>query len=245
MRFWDFYYICTMKKFALIGHPVAGSLSPVLFEAAYGGRYAYDLVDDEEFAGAWARGLEYDGFNVTAPYKRDAARMCEGCVLDAVNLVIPSSEGCKGYNTDIDGVVGALGDVAPGTPALIVGTGGAASAAYAALKRLGCRIVIAGRSLEKAMAVGDAEYTDLAGLCDVCADIVVYTLPGRAPVPDALRTENAIVLEAEYRIPRLESCDCRRYISGKQWLLHQGIAAYRIFTGEEPDVEAMFKALMG
>ena len=245
MRFRDFYYICEMKKFALIGHPVAGSLSPVLFKAAYGGRYAYDLIDDEEFSGAWARGLEYDGFNVTAPYKRDAARMCEGCGLDAVNLVIPSVEGCKGYNTDIDGVVGALGDVAPDAIALIVGTGGAASAAYAALKRLGCRIVIAGRSLEKARAVGDAWYTDLSGLGDVCADIVVYTLPGRVPVPDGLRTENAVVLEAEYRTPRLEGCSCGRYISGKQWLLHQGIAAYRIFTGEEPDVEAMLKAFVG
>ena len=28
-----------MKRFGLIGHPVAGSLSPRLFEAAYGGPY--------------------------------------------------------------------------------------------------------------------------------------------------------------------------------------------------------------
>jgi shikimate dehydrogenase len=235
----DFYYLCGMKKFALIGHPVAGSMSPVLFSAAYGGRFAYDLIDEAEFSRAWERGLEYDGFNVTAPYKRDAARMCEGCRLDAVNLVIPSSEGCRGYNTDIDGVIGALGEVLPGALALIVGTGGAASAAYAALKRLGCRIVISGRSLEKAKAVGEAEYSDLAGLSRISADIIVYTLPGSAPVPSGLCSENAVVLEAEYRTPRLEGLDCARYISGKQWLLHQGIAAYRIFTGEEPDVEAM------
>lgn len=238
----EFSYICGMKKFALIGHPVAGSLSPVLFSAAYGGRYAYDLIDEEEFSRAWERGLEYDGFNVTAPFKRDAARMCEGCGLDAVNLVIPSAGGCMGYNTDIDGVVGALGEVSPGALALIVGTGGAASAAYAALKRLGCRIVIAGRSLEKAQAVGEGEYSDLAGLGSISADIIVYTLPGSAPVPEGLRTENAVVLEAEYRAPRLEGCG--RYISGKQWLLHQGFAAYRIFTGEEPDAEAMKKVFV-
>ncbi|MCR5019035.1 MAG: hypothetical protein K6A64_09590 [Bacteroidales bacterium] len=234
-----------MKRFALIGHPVAGSLSPVLFDAAYGGRYAYDLIDEADFSRAWERGLEYDGFNVTAPFKRDAARMCEGCGLDAVNLVIPSAEGCRGCNTDIDGVVGALGEVSPGALALIVGTGGAASAAYAALKRLGCRIIIAGRLLEKARAVGEGEYSDLSGLHRFCADIIVYTLPGSAPVPAGLRTENAVVLEAEYKAPRLEGIDCLRYVSGKQWLLHQGIAAYRIFTGEEPDVEAMNEVMKG
>ena len=47
-------------KFALIGHPVAGSLSPRLFAAAYDGRYPYDLIDRECFEDAWT--YEY-GFN--------------------------------------------------------------------------------------------------------------------------------------------------------------------------------------
>ena len=62
-----------MKKFALIGHPVAGSLSPVLIKAAYQGRYTYDLVDRESFADAWEVFVhQYDGINVTAPFKQDA-----------------------------------------------------------------------------------------------------------------------------------------------------------------------------
>ena len=60
-------------KFALIGHPVAGSLSPRLFAAAYDGRYPYDLVDRERFEDAWDVFLnEYQGVNVTAPFKQDA-----------------------------------------------------------------------------------------------------------------------------------------------------------------------------
>ena len=63
-----------MKRFALIGHPVAGSLSPRLFTAAYEGRYPYDLID-APFDEAWARFLaDYHGINVTAPYKQDAFR---------------------------------------------------------------------------------------------------------------------------------------------------------------------------
>ena len=37
------------RRFALIGHPVAGSLSPRMMAAAYGGRYRYDLLDFECF----------------------------------------------------------------------------------------------------------------------------------------------------------------------------------------------------
>ena len=60
-------------KFALIGHPVEGSLSPRLFSAAYDGRYPYDLIDRECFEDAWRLFLEqYDGINVTAPFKQDA-----------------------------------------------------------------------------------------------------------------------------------------------------------------------------
>ena len=51
-----------MKRFGLIGHPVAGSFSPKLFEAAYGGRYPYDLIEGAEFGASWQRFLdEYDG----------------------------------------------------------------------------------------------------------------------------------------------------------------------------------------
>ena len=83
-----------MKRFGLIGHPVAGSFSPRLFEAAYGGRYAYDLIEGAEFGASWRRFLEgYHGINVTAPFKLDAfesvdvltesARLC-----GAVNLAV-------------------------------------------------------------------------------------------------------------------------------------------------------------
>ena len=64
-----------MKQFGLIGHPVAGSLSPRLFEAAYGGRYTYDLLEGADFSVSWKRFLDnYDGINITAPFKEDAFR---------------------------------------------------------------------------------------------------------------------------------------------------------------------------
>ena len=103
-----------MKRFALIGHPVAQSLSPRLFAAAYGGKYSYELLDGEDFELLWQRFLdEFDGINVTAPYKLDAFAKVdfvseEASLCGAVNLAVKTPEGIKGYNTDVDGVVSSV-----------------------------------------------------------------------------------------------------------------------------------------
>lgn len=271
-----------MKRFALIGHPVAGSLSPRLFSAAYDGRFAYDLVDRELFADAWQVFLDsYEGINVTAPYKMDAFssvdELSESALeTGAVNLVVrrkadsrpgggaqavprksetpfaASSGGCApdilvGYNTDVDGVVESVKECGiPVSDALVVGTGGAARAAVVAARRLGCRVTVSGRSLEKAAAlvrslaltasaavspspaasaagihsspVSDRSLVSAAALAAGAAavnvvpldqiaalspDLIIYTLPGSAPVPPGLPTAGAVVLEAEYKTPAL------------------------------------------
>lgn len=268
------------KRFALIGHPVSGSLNPTLIAAAYGGRFGYDLIDEADFERAWDRvTAAYDGFNVTAPFKRrvvekllelpgtqlsDSVRAI-GCA----NVVVRDGALWRAYNTDVDGVCGALAEATDGMPhlvqekglcctkevlatdwyrkggscvrnngqdqpdhptVLIVGNGGAAMAAKAALSG-GCDVYIAARSEGTLRPPYPA------------ADIVVYCLPGSAPVPEGLPLEGAVVLEAEYRTPRLADYNCRRYISGRRWLFHQAVTSYRHFTGEEPDIAAMQRAL--
>lgn len=99
-----------MKKFGLIGHPVAHSLSPALFKAGYDGRYPYDLIETSDFEEAYQRFLEdYDGINVTAPFKELAfARadiLSDECkVIRATNLLVRTPEGVKAYNSDYLGV---------------------------------------------------------------------------------------------------------------------------------------------
>ena len=109
------------KRFGLIGHPIAGSFSPQLFEAAYGGRYAYDLIEGAEFAASWQRFLDgYAGINITAPFKQDAFRAVDVLTDDArrcgaVNLAVKTPAGIVGYNTDVPGVLFAVRE-ALGTP---------------------------------------------------------------------------------------------------------------------------------
>jgi len=101
---------------------------------------------------------------------------------------------------------------------------------------------VTGRSLEKAAALGCpvASFSEASALCP---EVVIYTLPGRVPVPEGLPLTHAVVLEAEYRIPQLTDVPCRQYVSGRQWMLGQAAAGYGLFTGEEPSLEKMSKVL--
>ena len=116
-----------MKCFGLIGHPVAGSLSPRLFEAAYGGRYPYDLIEGSVFEASWQRFLDdYSGINITAPFKQDAFRAVDvlsesARLCGAVNLAVKTPSGILGYNTDVDGVVLAVREALGASPSVIPG----------------------------------------------------------------------------------------------------------------------------
>ena len=237
-----------MKRFGLIGHPVAGSFSPKLFEAAYGGRYTYDLIEGAEFGASWQRFLdEYDGINITAPFKEFAFRAVDALSDDArlcgaVNLAVKTPAGIVGYNTDVAGVVLAVREAGlPVSEALVVGCGGAGRAAAVAALRLGCRVTLANRTPSRAAALADdlgCDWIPTEGIAALSPDLVIYTVPG--PMDGFPEFPEAIILEANYRTPCLEGRG-KAYISGRRWLLFQAVAGYEIFTGETPDADAMFR----
>ena len=107
-------------KFGLIGHPIAHSLSPALFKAGYAGRYPYELIETPYFEEAYQIFLnEYDGINVTAPFKELALKkadiISEECnLVGATNLLIKTPEGVKAHNSDYLGVREWLSGVVAG-----------------------------------------------------------------------------------------------------------------------------------
>ena len=188
-----------MKKFGLIGHPIAHSLSPALFKAAYQGRYRYDLIDGSDFETSYQRFLEeYDGINVTAPFKElafgKADSQSPGCqATGAANIMVKGENGnIEASNSDITGVIGALTSHADlsktNTDALVVGCGGAAMAAAYALSSLGYSTTIINRNELKAKDVAERISNALSvevhasGLHDFkklfrkCG-VIVYSLP--------------------------------------------------------------------
>ena len=239
-------------KFGLIGHPIEHSLSPALFKAGYNGLYPYELIETADFEEAYSIFLEeYDGINVTAPFKELALQkaeiVSEECQqIGATNLLIKTPDGVKAYNTDYLGVRIWLKGLNTGKVknprVLIVGMGGAGKAAAAAAKSCGYDTVLLNRTLYNSEIHPLSEFRKEFRK----ADIIIYNLPVRIPQIDQLSKEDLCagnektILEANYRNPEFNIQHPNiNYIDGREWLLQQAVTGYKIFTGEAPDYEAM------
>lgn len=160
-----------MKKAAVIGYPIAQSLSPVIHNHWFAkneieGNYEAIEVAPENLAEAVERlKIEgYSGFNVTVPHKTEIIKYLDKVAplarqMGAVNTVKIAEDGTlSGFNTDGIGLVKHLKDVVPeypkDKPALIIGAGGAARAAALGLVNENLPMVmITNRTRAKAEAI--------------------------------------------------------------------------------------------
>ena len=252
-------------RFGLIGHPIAHSLSPALFKAGYEGRYPYELIEGENFEESYRKFLEeYDGINVTAPFKELAfakadilSPECES--VGATNLLVKTPQGVKAFNSDFLGVRMWLEEVAAEVltekiSVLIVGLGGAGKAAAAAAESLGIKVVRMNRTVrdEKTRPLDDFKE------CFKEADIIIYNIPTAIQALNELTDKDfkpgkpKFILEANYKDPsfgkeilaKMQTANpLARYTGGKTWLLYQAVTGYEIFTGEKPDLAGMYDVL--
>lgn len=248
-----------MKKFGLIGHPIAHSLSPALFKAAYDGKYAYDLIEGEDFESSYQRFIEeYDAINVTAPFKElafaKADILSEECQsTGATNLLVKTKEGIKAYNSDFLGVRMWLSELAgslKGIKILIVGMGGAGKAASAAAESLGMEVIRMNRTVKDYHTLPLNEFRKYFRE----ADIIIYNIPTAIPELKELAASDfntdrpKYILEANYKDPSLGEIlkpfgSKSIYTGGKTWLLYQAVTGYEILTGEKPDLAKMSDVL--
>lgn len=163
----------TTELAAVIGNPVVHSLSPTMHNAAYDEMgldwvYIALCVDDEiglRRLLAAAPSLSVVGFNVTMPYKNAALDLCDQVataarMAGAVNTIHCTEDGLIGYNTDGRGLLEALEDEAgltvAGSEVVVLGSGGAAGAAFVAFILAGAaKITIASRNMATASELVD------------------------------------------------------------------------------------------
>ncbi|MDR1634529.1 MAG: shikimate dehydrogenase [Bifidobacteriaceae bacterium] len=146
------------NRAAVLGSPIAHSLSPALHRAGYTALgltdWAYEALEmTEERLGPWLAGLgpEWKGLSLTMPLKRTVLGLVDHVqplakLVGGANTVVFNQAGAVGANTDVHGIVAAIREARPDgwgagrvRSASILGGGATAAAALAALAELGVR----------------------------------------------------------------------------------------------------------
>jgi shikimate dehydrogenase len=165
------------QKIALIGHPVAHSISPAFQQAALDAlgidvRYeAWDMsTPDLPGAAESLRSGELLGANVTVPHKVAMLRLVDSPDatverVGALNTIVRRDSKLYAMNTDVTGVLRALEEAGvslSGERVLLLGAGGAARAVVVAMRQAGAAaLTIANRTPERATALVPLGGTDL------------------------------------------------------------------------------------
>ena len=233
-------------KFGLLGRKLGHSYSPMIFDLM--GGYRYDLFEREpEGIEDLLRKGDFDGLNVTIPYKKEVLQYLDeidplALRLGAVNTIVKRDGRLFGYNSDYYGfqamVLRTRIDVT-GKKVLVLGSGGASVTVRAVLEDLGAQVVLISRS-------GENNYTNLDRHRD--AALIVNTTPvgmyphnGSAPLSLEGFTALEGVLDLIYNPARTQLLmECEKYgipgFNGLWMLVAQAKQSAQWFLGRElPD----------
>lgn len=251
---------------AVLGSPIAHSLSPLLHRTAYaelGLPWRYDAVEvDADGLPGFVGGLgpEWAGLSLTMPLKEAVLPLLDtvsdlAVAVAAANTVVLRDGRRHGENTDVHGIVAALAEAGTTSVrrAVVLGGGATARSALAGLARLGCTdVVLVVRSEPRATLAAAArlglaprvtswEPTVLEG-----CDLLVSTLPSGAADPLAGAAADVPVLldvvYAPWPTP-LAAASRGVVVSGLAMLLHQAAEQVRLMTGQDPPLAAMREAV--
>jgi shikimate dehydrogenase len=251
----------------VLGSPIGHSLSPVLHRAAYaalGLDWSYDAREcTAEGLPSMVRGAAGDaawaGFSLTMPLKLAVLPLLAeieplAAEVGAVNTVLPHGAGVAGANTDVPGMVAALREAGTDrVPSVaILGAGGTAQAALAALRELGQPSpTVLVRSLGRAGAfIAAAERLGVRPQLRTWpegipaeTELVLSTVPAGAADGLTLPAACEVVFDVVYApwpTPLAERARAAgaAVVSGLDLLVHQACGQVRLMTGHQvgPDV---------
>jgi shikimate dehydrogenase len=230
-------------------------------------RYAAHDVGADELA-TWVAGLDesWRGLSLTMPLKEVAFEVAETVtetarVTGAVNTLVRRDDlGWDAHNTDVRGLEAALADVDHDGTATVLGGGATARSALLALGSLGVRSVhLAVRDRARPETLHLAVHTgltlDVVPLSSWGAHrrdrLVVSTLPPEA-APHAVaglgsRRRVGTLMDVVYAgwptpLARAAADAGMDVVSGLDMLVFQAAEQFRLFTGHQPPVQAMYAA---
>lgn len=271
----------TSRVCGILANPVEHSMSPMLqnlYARCTGTDFIYVpfKVKEEELqaavSGAFA--LNISGMNVTVPHKQAVMRYLDGIdetarEIGAVNTLVRTERGYRGYNTDVPGLKRAVeeaGFTVKGRDCLLIGAGGAARAAAYMLARGGAEsITVLNRSLEKAEELAEygnriagrmlmralplSQWNALSGkryLAIQCTSVGMHPAEDAAPIEDKefyqLIEEalDVIYTPAETKFMRMVREAGGRAVNGLKMLVYQGAVSYELWNpGVQVDRETL------
>jgi shikimate dehydrogenase len=224
-----------MSRVALLGKPVADSLSPRMQHAAFaaaGLDWQYVALEVEADALAeTVAALPQGGFvgaNVTIPHKEAAAALCDEAEGDAVNTLVFRDGRVLGFNTDREIVAGIAAE-----RTCLIGAGGAAKALLPALPG---EVRIFSRS---GHWPPDSDRCDLVvNATPVRDELLVEPRRGQTVVDLAYYADGRATALAT--AARAAGCEV---VDGLEALVRQGAASFEHWTGVAAPVGAMRSAL--
>ncbi|MGH7586389.1 MAG: shikimate dehydrogenase family protein [Gemmatimonadales bacterium] len=261
------------RVFAVLGSPVAHSLSPAMHNHAFRALgldavyVALECQADEVGAVMRALARGGGGGNVTVPHKAHAFAALDRPTSVAREAAVANTfwfeDGqLAGDNTDVAGILAALARIgAPADAWLVAGTGGAARAVVQAARRCGARLAVHSRDASRARDFSAwAEASGVTGADTAEATVLINATPLGLHPTDALpfaktpgnrgpRATHALdLVYAPGGTPWIRALRAERLIAadGREMLLAQGAAAFeRWFPGRHAPVEVMRAAIAG
>ena len=265
----------------VVGDPVRHSLSPVIHNAwiqaaGIDAVYLAFPAAADSFAGL-VKGLAAGaavGLNVTIPFKEQAAALADVRSVaagraGAANLLVLGDGQVRADNTDGVGLLAALGEAGcrlHAGPVAVLGAGGAARGAVAALLDAGVTGVrLVNRSIERAKAIAAAddrviacEWNDVAHALDGVAAVINATslgMTGQPPLelPLEAAPRGAVVMDMVYKPLKTELLRKAERLGlptadGLAMLINQARPSFEAFFGRPPpdvDVRSLCERALG
>jgi shikimate dehydrogenase len=253
-----------MPRLGVLGWPVAHSRSPQMQQAALDavglGDWTYQRLPvppgrfEETVRALGAAG--FAGANVTIPHKEAALAVADDASgpareIGAANTLTFAGGRILAANTDAPGLLLALPETpGPGTRALVLGAGGSARAAVAALTQTGAEVLIWNRTAARARALAEdlggvaVEAPEPAGLLVNCTSVGLTARFEELPIEASDLAGYDTVVDLAYSDRETELAAGARaagcaVVDGLDVLVAQGALSFAAWTGREAPIEVM------
>jgi shikimate dehydrogenase len=259
-----------VRHCAVLGSPIEHSLSPALHRAAYtqlGLSWTYDRIEvDETRLAAFVSGLDasWRGLSLTMPLKVAVLKLGQldelAKLAGAGNTLVLEGGERWVYNTDVGGLIWAVGQVtaAPLPRVTILGTGATARAALLAATHLGAQLVTI---VARTPARGEALRTladELGVTLDIrpwstpipAADLIVSTVVSGAAdsIAQAVAGSAPLIVDIIYDPwPTVLAAAAQRagctVVGGLDLLVGQALLQIELMTGRSVAADVLYAAL--